>query len=344
MAVKPFSNPFAPGAPKSTPEPVVEVKADRRRDGPLLPGPGAYPDVPAEDYHGNPDLLPEPSLSSSGAKMLISKSPYHFWANSVLNPNRPPQPERPHFAIGRMAHDLVLLPERPIEDFYHVLPEGFAWNKTRVFECEIEEAKAAQEEGKTLIKAEDAVIARAAAESLKRNELAVACLTNGVTEETLVWRDEETGVLLRCRPDFRPNSIVQRLETRVVADLKFVAETSITPKGFSKHIANYGYHLSAAMYWEGIEKVHGIGPTHWVHIPVEKKFPFAAEVYPLPDEDIERGRQLVRRAVRLFADCLSADKWPSYTSKEPLPVGLPIYARMNHDNNDPDEAAFAAAD
>jgi len=132
-----------------------------------------------------------------------------------------------------------------------------------------------------------------------------------VTEETLVWKDEETGVWLRARPDFRPHSIVDRLETRVVADLKFVAETSITPEGFSKHIHRYGYHITAAMYWEGIEKIHGVAPTHWVHVPIEKDFPFCAEVYPLPMEDIERGKQQVRRAVRKFADCLSKDKWPA---------------------------------
>lgn len=321
----------------------VEPEVEAKLTGPMITEPGAYPDIDAEDYHGNPNLLPEPSLSSSGAKLLLNKSPYHFWANSLLNPNRPPQPERSHFAIGRMAHDLILLPERPIEDFYHVLPEGFAWNKTNQMRWEIEEANTARREGKTLIKAADAVIAYAAADSLKRNELAMACITNGVTEETLVWKDEETGVWLRARPDFRPHSIVDRLQTRVVADIKVVAETSITPQGFSRHILNYGYHVTAAMYWEGIEKVHGIAPTHWVHVPVEKAFPFTAEVYPLPMEDIERGRQLMRRAVRLFADCLSKDKWPSHTSAEPVEVGLPIFARMNHDNNDPDEAAFVAA-
>lgn len=342
MAVNPFKNPFAADAPREFPEPEVKVKAEKRREGPLITAPGAYPDIDAEDYHGNPDLLPGPSLSSSGAKTLLEKSAFHFWHTSALNPNRPEQPEKPHYAIGRMAHDLILLPDRPISDFYHVLPEGFGWGKTRQFEWEIEEAKAAREEGKTLIKADDAVTAHAVAESLRKHDLAVACLTNGVTEETLVWQDDETGVWLRARPDFRPNSLVDQRETRVVADLKFVAESNMSPVGFSKAIHKFGYHISAAFYWEGIEKIHGIAPTHWVHVPVEKEAPHCVAVYELPMEDIERGRQLVRRAVRKFANCLSADKWPGYADV-PLPVGLPIYARMNHDNNDPDEAAFSAA-
>lgn len=335
----PFANPFADGAPRNFPEP--EVKVVKRREGPLITEPGAYPDIEAEDYHGNIDLLPEPSLSSTGVKTLLSKSPFHFWHNSPLNPNRPPEVEKIHFAFGKMAHDIILLPDR-VDDFYHVLPTGFAWNKTVQFECEIEEAKEAREAGKTLIAQKDADTAHRVAEVLRLNDLAMACLTNGVTEETLVWKDEETGVWLRARPDFRPNSIVERRELRVVADLKFVAETHMSPKGFSKAIANFGYHISAAMYWEGIEKIHGIAPTHWVHVPVEKDAPHSVAVYELPMEDIERGRQMVRRGARLFANCLSADKWPGYAD-EPRPVGLPIWARMNHDNNDPDEAAFAAA-
>jgi hypothetical protein len=34
----------------------------------LITAPGAYPDIANEDYHRNANLLPAPSLSSSGAK------------------------------------------------------------------------------------------------------------------------------------------------------------------------------------------------------------------------------------------------------------------------------------
>lgn len=343
MAVKPINNPFEKGAPKSEPAPLIEAKPEKRQEGPLLTEPGAYPDIPAEDYHGNPNLLPEPSLSSSGGKVILNKSPYHFWVESPLNPNRPVREDKTHYAVGRLGHDLILLPDLEVEDHYHFLPDAFAWHKTVQMRSEIREAELALEEGKTLIKRKDVDVAKAVAESLRQHPLASACLTNGVTEETLVWKDEETGVWLRARPDFRPNSIVQRLETRVVADLKIVAESHMSPHGFSRAIHKFGYHMSAAWYWEGIKQTHGIEPTHWVHVPVEKEFPHCVAVYELPLEDIERGRQLMRRAVRKFADCLSADKWPGYAD-DPLPVGLPIYARMNHDNNDPDEAAFAAAD
>ena len=52
----------------------------------IITTPGAYPDIAAEDYHGNADLLPAPSLSSSGAKKLLSQSPRHLIGHASNRP------------------------------------------------------------------------------------------------------------------------------------------------------------------------------------------------------------------------------------------------------------------
>jgi hypothetical protein len=219
---------------------------------PLITAAGAYEGVSAADYHRNPDLLPGPSLSSSGAKTILAKSPYHFWYDSVLNPDRPPEADKPHFNIGRAAHDLILLSHN-WPSSYHVLPDGFSRAATKKFAAEIEEADAAAESGMTVLRFEDANTVYAVADALKKNELAVATLTNGVTEETLCWQDPRTGVWLRARPDFRPHSIIEKRDVMVVSDLKFVAATNATPDGFAKAIHQFGYHQSAAFYSDGIK-------------------------------------------------------------------------------------------
>jgi len=308
---------------------------------PLITAPGAYPEIDAEDYHRNASLLPGPSLSSSGAKKLLAQSPMHFWFDSPLNPDRPPEPDKPHFNVGKAAHDLILLSDRWPEQ-YHVLPEGFSRAASKKFADAIEEADAALEAGMTVLRFDDAVVVRKVAEALRRNELAMATLTNGVTEETLVWQDPRTSVWLRARPDFRPHSIVEKRKVMVVSDLKFVAPTNATPDGFGKAIHNFGYHQSAAFYADGIKAVFGHYPTHWVHVVVEKEPPYCVSLYELPGEDIERGRVLNRRAIDLFARCLDAGKWPGYAD-DPLQVGLPIWSRMRLDDLTPEEMAFSAA-
>jgi hypothetical protein len=302
---------------------------------PLISAPGAYPDIDAADYHRNPDLLPAPSLSSSGAKRLLSASPFHFWHDSPLNPDRPAESEKPHFSVGKAAHDRILLTDRWPEH-YHVLPDGFAWNKTKAMPDAIAEAEEARAAGKTLLRFDDAEVIDAVAAAIQRNPLAVATLTNGVAEETLAWQDQRTGVWLRARPDFRPNSILARRDVMVVSDLKFVAATHASPEGFRRAIANFGYHQSAAFYADGIKAVYGHYPTHWVHVVVEKDSPHCVALYELPAEDIERGRFANRRAIDLFARCLKEDRWPGYAD-EPIPVGLPIWARIRADDADPND-------
>lgn len=307
---------------------------------PIITAAGAYPDIPAEDYHGNPDLLPAPSLSSSGAKLLLAKSPMHFWHASPMNPNRV-EVAKPHFNFGKAAHDMILLTDRWPE-FYHVLPEGFTRAASKKFALEIAEADAALESGMVVLTYEQAQTVHAVAAAIRKNDLAVATLTNGVTEETLAWQDPETGVWLRARPDFRPNSILMKRAVMVVSDLKFVAESHASPKGFERAVENFGYHQSAAFYMDGIKAVYGHHPTHWVHVVVERDAPHCVALYELPGEDIERGRVLNRRAINLFARCLENGKWAGYAD-EPKPVGLPHWARMRIDDLSPEEMAFAAA-
>lgn len=308
---------------------------------PLITAAGAYPDIDAADYHRNANLLPGPSLSSSGAKKLLSQSPFHFWYDSPLNQNRPPEADKAHFNVGKAAHDMVLLSER-WPDHYFVLPEGFTRAASKKFAAEIEEADAATESGMTVLRYEDAQTVYAVAEAIKRNDLAVATLTNGITEETLCWQDPRTGVWLRARPDFRPHSILEKRDVMVVSDLKFVAASNATPDGFAKAIHNFGYHQSAAFYCDGIKAVYGHYPTHWVHVVVEKDPPHCVALYELPGEDIERGRLLNRRAIDLFAKCLEEDRWPGYAD-DPKAVGLPTWSRMRIDDFDSAEMAYAAA-
>lgn len=257
-----------------------------------------------------------------------------------MNPDRVEE-DKPAFNVGRAAHDLVLLSDNwPSQ--YHVTPEGFSRAKTKAMGEEIAAADAALAEGKTVLSFDQAETVKAVAAAIERNELARATLTNGVTEETLCWQDPLRKVWLRARPDFRPNSILEKRAVMVVSDLKFVAPTHASPEGFAKAIYNFGYHQSAAFYSDAIKAIYGHHPTHWVHVVVEKEPPYSVSLYELPGEDIERGRLLNRRAIDLFARCLETGGWPGYADS-PRQVGLPVWARMRIEETDPAAYAFADA-
>jgi hypothetical protein len=64
-------------------------------NAPMITIPGAYSGIENADYHRNADLLPGPSISSSGLKTLLGRSPRHYWWDSPLNPDRPAERTSP---------------------------------------------------------------------------------------------------------------------------------------------------------------------------------------------------------------------------------------------------------
>lgn len=297
---------------------------------PLITQSGAYTDIDAEDYHGNPSLLPAPSLSSTGAKTILRQSPYHFWFGSPMNPARPPEDDKPTLNVGKAAHDRILLADR-WPDFYHVTPEGFSRSASKKFADEIVELEAAEEAGKTILRWQDLQVVENVVEHLRANKLAMTVLSNGEPEVTLAWQDHATGVWLRARPDFLPNAFMTGGKLLILPDLKFMAPTHCSPDGFSKAISSFGYHMSLAFYADGIKAVFGREPTNYLLIPVEKEAPWSVSLYEVPAEDIERGRFQNRQAINKFAECLSLDQWPSYADA-PVQVGLPHWDRKQIDD------------
>ena len=152
----------------------------------------------------------------------------------------------------------------------------------------------------------------------------------GVPEMTLAWQDELTGVWLRARPDFLPQTCIDGDDIRIVTDLKFMSGAHCSPRKFAKAMDDFGYHIAAAHYGEGIKRIFGKYPTGYIFVVVEKEEPHTVSLYYPEPEDIERGRNQMRQAINLFAQCVKHNRWPGYADA-PMQVSLPIYARMRID-------------
>lgn len=322
---------------------------------PLISAPGIYPDITNEQYHGD-EPCDAPSISSTGLKKLVphvglqSKgcSPRHYWEGSPLNPNRKPQVQADALRIGSAFHDALLLPqvyEDPAR--YYFAPEGLNLAKKKEQADEIAEYHAALDAGLCVIRHDEALSIGAMVSAIRAHPAANAILTHGVAEMTLAWKDEETGVWLRCRPDFiafgRPIGI----------NVKSTADASHA--GFQSDVTKYRYAQSAALEIDGLTILADhikalfpkfVPPVHYLHPTVEKPVKGGWEpgdylpvaLWQLPADDIEYGRALNRRAIRTFADCLSADRWPGYAD-EPQPCGISGWTKKQIDNAFENEGA-----
>lgn len=302
-----------PGAPASTlspfdegyvapePEPVVSA-------GPLITEPGAYPDIDGEVYH-QIEICDAPSISSTGLKTIASKSAYHYWWQSPLNPERPVQPQKQHFNVGKGVHDLLLLQDL-FPKQYFILPEGFDARLKKWADAKADRAEAVGY-GVPVLSYDQYRMVYAMAEQVEKNELAKALIISGIPEMTLAAKDPITGVWIRSKPDILPDT------TDIIPDIK--TAISAHPDDFEKSATKFGYFQSAAHYMDIIDLIYGEpagGKRRFVLIVVESAPPHLVQIYHLDDDGIQMGRMLNRKALNTFAECLRTGIWPGYSSPD----------------------------
>jgi hypothetical protein len=263
-------------------------------------------DLPDTTYHGHAG-----SLSASGAKLLAPPAacPAKFrW----LQDN--PETKRV-YDFGHAAHRLVLGKGADLE----VLP----YDSMRSGAAKEAEA-AARTAGKVPILANEYERAKEVAAAVQRDPLAAEVFSDGEAEVSLFWPDEETGVIRRARFDWLKHPVDGK--RRVIGDLK--TTRSAEPATFGRSAADFGYAISAANYVDGAIACGLADDPLFVFVAAEKEAPFVVSTFYATEDVIELGRALMRSALRTYAECLAADKWPGYIDG-PAPLELPIYYTRN---------------
>lgn len=278
--------------------------------------PAIYKGIPIETYHG--DLCVEPSVSSSGLRLLMRESPAHFWAQSIYNPRRAEEKEESAAKIiGRAAHHL-LLGEADFSKMFVQRPDeidGAAWQGNRkVCKQWIADQR---EAGLTVLKDEDIERIRGMAESLARHPIIKAGILNGSIERSLVWKDTQTGVWMKARPDAMPNDSLD------FGDLKTTA--SIHYDDLMRTIGDYGYHQQAALVGEGCRELLKQKMQSFNLVFIESKAPFCIRVVALKDNVLDLGERMNRAAVKKFADCWKKKSWPGPADEQSdaQPIEIP---------------------
>lgn len=270
-------------------------------DGQPISAPGVFRGVGIDAYHQQ--LTVGPSISSSGLRTIFNDSPAHYWINSYLNPNRLERKESEAFILGRAAHHR-LLGEEGFDRYFVVRPEelnGKPWNGNRT-DCREWLAMAA-DAGLTVLTPNMREAIYGMAEGLMRNPLvSEARILDGLVEHSMVWQDRETGVWLKVRPDVIPTDALD------FADLKTAAD--ITDDGIERAIGDYGLNMQGALVGMACREVLGREMQSFSLVFAEKAPPHVARVKTLKPADLELGEQQIRAALRQFARCLDAGKWP----------------------------------
>lgn len=251
-----------------------------------------YDNLSNEAYHAKTG-----ALSSSGARLLLDKSPLHFKVRQEKSETNEA------FEIGTLTHSLVLEND---ESAAAVL-DFDSW-RTKAAKESAAEARAA---GKIPVLPEKWDEIRAMRDAVWANEDAALLLSGGKAEQSIFW-EHESGALLRCRPDYYvPDSPIGP----ICIDLK--TSVSADPRRFDSSASDYGYFGQQAWYEDGIEALAGTRPT-FVFIVVEKGDVPAVSLPELDPDDVDLARARNHLAIALWNQCRARDEWPGYAPTGPI--------------------------
>lgn len=267
---------------------------------------GAYR-IPMPIYHSQ-EICPGPSVSSTGLRMVETKSRWAFWSSFDANPDSYPKQDNQAFAFGRAAHCL-LLGDEVFEDGYAVLP--FDSRRTKAAqEWEQEQIDA----GKTVITPSEMDAIGHMARNLRNMPLVQSGILDGASEVSLIWQDDITGLWVKARPD------VIQLNGQVLADLKTTSDASLID--CQRSITKYAYDQQFALAIEGIERVFGVTTTDAVVIFAEKTAPYHVRSMPIDADALYFAKMRNRRALNTIADILVNPPLPTFDDDE-TPYSLP---------------------
>ena len=272
-------------------------------DGEVITAPGFY-DMDIGWYHREP--CDGPAVSSSGLRVIFDedRGPAHYWMSSHLNPDRIEIEPTEAMILGRAAHHL-LLGEADFAKHFVVrpdeAPDGRAWNgNNNSCKAWMADQKAA---GLTVLTPGDIEAIAGMSRGLANHPLvAESGVLNGDVEKSLIWKDADTGLWLKARPDVIPAS------SNLASDLK--TTESVGYRKLMQKTDVQHYDMQAALVRMGFREVLGRELESFVLVYVEKKPPHCVRVVEFKPADMDLAETCVRAAIKLFAKCLERNQWP----------------------------------
>jgi hypothetical protein len=272
-----------------------------------ITAPGVY-DIDPDTYHADP--VDGGSLSSTGARRLLPPScPAHFkhWLDTEGE-------TKPAWEKGKAAHKLVLGAGPglvAVADEWGKDPNAWRTDKVKERLAEI------RERSDVPLKQADYDDVHAMAEQIRRHPQAAALLdpASGKAEQTLIWRDQRTGVTCRALVDFLRYPVPGR--RFLLPDYKHTGvEYGASPEKVGRTMGDLGYHVQLAWYLMGVRALGLAGDdAEALLIVQESRRPYLVTVAQPDPAAMRMGAIRCRQALDIYAECAASGRWPGYSEE-----------------------------
>lgn len=237
-----------------------------------------------------------------------------------------PVEQTPAMAFGSACHKMILELET-FGDEYAVSPSGID-KRTKEGKA-MWEAFMADNQGKTLISADDAQVMADMEEMLLKCPLAASLIYGkGESEVPFFWTDKETGEKCKIKVD----RLVKYRRRWYVVDYK--TTQSAETFRFNSDMWKLGYYMQAAMYTEGVMKAKGLrSRPGFLFVAQEKKAPYSVNVIEVSEETMNAGIAKFHQLLQKYHDCKVVDIWPGYVSDVPNDSFVPTWAEREMEDD-----------
>lgn len=214
--------------------------------------------------------------------------------------------------IGTAVHCKLLEPHK-FDDEFAIAPNV---PKRSNAEKEIHAAFEAENKDKIILSTDDAKRIDLMSRSAMAHPTLAQLLSGGDSEVSVFWRDSETGLLCKCRPDH----IIKIGGTLFCLDVK----TTDDIEKFQRSIGDYGYNRQQAFYTEGLTVAFGDIPVFLFGV-VSKSVScgrYPVTIKSLDAEDVDAGENEFRALLRVYAECKKTGIYSGISE-----IGRTTYAR-----------------
>lgn len=281
-----------------------------------------FTDLPNLVYHGSM------GVSSSKLKDACISLMYY---NGVYNTGAIEKSRGKHFDVGNLAHTLILEPEM-VEQEYKKKPDTpeptkpqrekydnwvklgkpskadnpKAYPTEKMMErCEFWDNFTAENENIIIVGEEDWKVAEAMAEAVRSHEFAGKILNHSrrVSERSYFKVDEETGLLIKVRPDIEVDAVIADVKT---IQMRGNPDEEWLLSELRREVKRRKYHVSAAMYLDVTDKKQFV----WIFVNKEPGYHWVA-VVKMSEETRADGHKIYRDKLNAIKHGYETNVWPA---------------------------------
>lgn len=256
-------------------------------------------DMTDDEYHAD-----KTAVGSSSLRLLPDSPKAFYWRVFKQIEKKKSDALR----LGTLIH-LAVLEGAKFRERYHLMPEFMGYTKDGKLSAQSGEARDKKTAwlndlppGAVVTTQAELDMILGIIDGIFEHPQGPDLMKDGRPETPGYYRDEETGIRLKIKPDFVSFDGVR------LNDLK--SAMSVRGRKFGSQSFEKRYDIQMFMQAEGIRQITGKFPEVVSLIGVEKEPPYECGIFYFVKEDFLQAESDYRLALRALKKCIDSNKWP----------------------------------